>query len=203
MFAEIVGLAVLRDTHSAEEQTDILNHCFAALEAAVVEFGGCIDKFIGAGLMALFGVPTAIENAPRQALNAAVAMGTRMRRSQLDLALPVELRLHMGINSGLVIAGEIGGRVRRGFTVMGDTTNAASRLKDAAPVGAIFVGPETYRLTRDHFDFGEIQPLRLKGKAEPLAARALMSTSPHATRPAARSASNALPRRWGIKTATG
>ena len=76
MSAEIVGLAVLRDTHSAEEQTDILNHCFAALEAAVVEFGGCIDKFIGAGLMALFGVPTAIENAPRQALNAAVAMGS-------------------------------------------------------------------------------------------------------------------------------
>src|SRR6185369_15878270 len=107
-----------------------LNDCFAMLETVIRSHGGIVDKYIGECVMALFGVPNAIENAPRQAINAAIEIRNRIEELNRGEALPAPLAVHMGINTGLVIAGEIGGRVKRDFTVMGDTVNLAARLKE-------------------------------------------------------------------------
>ena len=168
----------------------LLDRCFVELEAAVRSHGGVVDKYVGECLMALFGVPNAIEHAPRQALNAAIDLRRRLAAFQEDpevrAALPVPLTLQIGINTGLVIAGEVGGRTKRGFTVMGDAVNLAARLRDAAGDGDVWVGAETHRATAAEFAFEALEPLRLKGKANPQPVFALRSsreqTPPHAAR---------------------
>src|SRR5258705_8936971 len=74
----------------------------------------------------------------------------------------------MGTNSGVVMAGEIGGRIKRDFTVMGDTVNVAARLKEAAGHGVIYVAPETHRYTKDAFEYLPPELLDLAGKGQPL-----------------------------------
>src|SRR5262249_42431643 len=131
VFADITGFDAAAEHRSPDEMTLLLNRCFAELEAIVRTYGGVVDKYIGECLMALFGVPNAIENAPRQAINAAIEIRNRIEQLKRDGVLPEQLDVHMGVNTGLVIAGEIGGRVKRDFTVMGDTVNLAARLKEA------------------------------------------------------------------------
>ena len=94
---------------------------------------------------------------------------------------PAPLNIHIGVNTGLVVAGEVGGDVKKDFTVMGDTVNLAARLKDASPKGKIWVGPHTYRYTRGEFDFEPLPPLTLKNKARPVPAYEVLSVkgSPH------------------------
>ena len=94
------------------------------------------------------------------------------------------LGLHLGINTGLVVAGQIGGHDRRDYSVMGDAVNLAARLEDASSEGEIFVGPTTYRLTQRIFDFEPVPPLRLKGKEAPLEVHRLIGAKvvPKSTR---------------------
>jgi class 3 adenylate cyclase/tetratricopeptide (TPR) repeat protein len=176
LFADIAGFEVLSQHLSPEELSGLLNRCFGLLESIVRSYGGVVDKYIGECLMALFGVPNAIENAPRQAINAAIEIRNRLEQFSADERLPSPLQVHMGVNTGLVIAGEIGGRLKRDFTVMGDTVNLASRLKGAAGHGAIFVAPETYRYTKDAFEYHPPKDLTLSGKAQPVPTYELASS---------------------------
>ncbi|MBI3784884.1 MAG: AAA family ATPase, partial [Deltaproteobacteria bacterium] len=170
LFATVDGFEDLCQHLDADALTLTMHACFAALGNVVVEHGGVVDKYLGDGIMALFGVPNAIENAPRQALNAAIEIRKCVAQFIEVRQLPLTLTVHAGVNTGLVIAGEMGGRVKRDFTVMGDTVNLAARLKEAAEHGTIYVGPETYRYTRDDFGFRPLPPLRLKGKEQPVPA---------------------------------
>ncbi len=179
LFADIAGFDALSAHRSPHELTQLLNRCFALLESIVRNYGGVVDKYIGECLMALFGVPNAIENAPQQAINAAIEIRNRLQDFTRDEALPVPLQVHMGVNTGLVIAGEIGGRVKRDFTVMGDTVNLASRLKDAAAHGVINVGPETFRYTQATFEFHPPRAVTLQGKAQPVPVHELASVRQH------------------------
>lgn len=175
LFAHVHGFEALSKDFAADTLTLTMHACFATLGEAVVRYGGVVDKFLGDGLMALFGVPNAIEHAPRQAVNAAIEIRNRLAQFVADRQLPLPLEVHVGVNTGLVIAGDIGGRVKRDFTVMGDTVNLAARLKEAATAGAIYVGPETHRYTRDDFEYRPLEPLRLKGKQQPVPAYELAS----------------------------
>ena len=168
LFANVGGFAALYHTLPPERLKTLLDRCFAKLEGAVQSYGGVVDKYMGECMMALFGVPNAIEHAPRQALNAAIDLGRRLAAFQEEPevrgALPVPLTLQIAINTGLVVAGEVGGRTKRSFTVMGDTVNLAARLCDAAGDGDVWVGTETHRATAAEFTFEALAPLRLKGK---------------------------------------
>jgi class 3 adenylate cyclase/tetratricopeptide (TPR) repeat protein len=175
LFADMGGFGILADRSDPEAVRTILNRCFARLEGVVRAYGGVVDKYIGECLMALFGVPDAIENAPQQAVNAAIEIRNEVTRLARELDARIEVRI--GVNSGLVVAGEIGGRVKRDYSVMGDTVNLAARLKDAARPGAILVGSNTHRYAHGAFEFEPIEPLRLKGKAEPVPAWTVGSDS--------------------------
>jgi len=183
LFADISCFTQMSEKMDPEDVTAVMNCCFPRLEEAVRRHGGVVDKYIGDCIMAIFGVPNAIENAPKQALNAAIEMRHRIDEFNRERELHTPLGIHIGINTGLVIAGEIGGRHKRDFTVMGDTVNLASRLKDASADGQIFVGPETHRYTRDEFAYRKLGPLSLKGKERPVDAYELLSTEEHRYRP--------------------
>jgi class 3 adenylate cyclase/tetratricopeptide (TPR) repeat protein len=180
LFASVGGFTALYGTLPPRRLKALLDRCFAGLEAAVRSQGGVVDKYVGESVMALFGVPHAMEHAPRRALNAAIDLRRRLAAFQdepeVRAALPVPLTLQIGINTGLVIAGEVGGRTKRGFTVMGDAVNLAARLRDAAGDGDIWIGADTHRATAAEFDFQALAPLRLKGKASLQPAFALRSS---------------------------
>lgn len=175
LFAELVGVDALIEKLDEGTVTALLGELLAQMAKIVTSFGGHVDKYLGEGIMALFGVPNAIERAPQQAINCAIALRQAIAGFEHERCLPAPLSLHIGINSGLCIAGDIGGRVKRDFTVMGDTVNLAARLKEAAHGGDIFIGPETYRYARDDFSFTPTEPLVLKGKAQPVPAYRVIS----------------------------
>lgn len=153
-----------------EDVTDVMNGCFQMLERIIRERGGTVDKYIGDCVMALFGAEHVVENSAAQAVQASLEMMAGLERFNDERSLPVPLKVHIGVNTGLVIAGEVGGDVKRDFTVMGDTVNLAARLEDASEKGQIFVGPETYSTTHQLFEYRPLEPLSLKGKEKPVQA---------------------------------
>ncbi|HKZ86155.1 MAG TPA: adenylate/guanylate cyclase domain-containing protein [Anaerolineae bacterium] len=169
LFADISGFTALSETLDPEQVTDIANACFQSLTDAVTRYGGTIDKYLGDAVMALFGAPDAHEDDPERAIHAALEMQSALRQTISQLS-PVtgNLTLHIGVNTGPVVAGAVGAAGLRDYTVMGDAVNLASRLKDVAPIGHIYVGPETYRQTSRLFEFAPLAPMRIKGKRDPV-----------------------------------
>ena len=175
VFADISGFTALSQKMDPEDMADTMDSCFRVLEKVVVERGGTVDKFIGDCVMALFGAPKALEHAPRQAVNAAIEMRNALKRFNVDRKLPSPLDCHIGVNTGLVVAGDMGGDVKRDYTVMGPTVNLAARLEGKAENGQIFVGPTTHRQIARDFDFRAVEPLSLKGIDEPVQAYEVLS----------------------------
>ena len=166
LFSDVSGFTALAEKKDPEEVRALMNACFESLVPIVKKYGGTIDKFIGDEIMALFGAPVAHEDDPERALWAALEMMEAI--GALNRTHGTELDLHIGINSGPVIAGRIGAENRRDYSVMGDAVNLAARLEDASSNGEILVGPSTYQQTVHAFEFEKIPPLRLKGKAQPV-----------------------------------
>ena len=162
LFVDVSGFTALSEKLDPEEVRRLINACFEHLVPVVQKYEGTIDKFIGDEIMALFGAPVAHENDPERALRAALELMDAIGSFNREHA--TELGLHLGVNTGPVIAGKIGSQDRRDYSVMGDAVNLAARLEDASPDGEIYVGPNTYRQTSRLFDFETLTPLKLKGK---------------------------------------
>jgi class 3 adenylate cyclase/tetratricopeptide (TPR) repeat protein len=177
LFADVSGFTAMSAALDPEEVRDVMNGCFALLEEIVVRHGGWVDKYIGDCVMAVFGAPRALEDAPRRAINAAIEMRNRLPPLVAARRLPDQLEIHTGINTGLVVVADVGGSERRALTVMGDAVNVAARLKDAARLRQILVGPQTFAETRHIFEFRELPKLALKGVKGPFLAREVLS--PH------------------------
>lgn len=175
MFADLSGFTAMSEKMDPEAVTAVMNECFSMMEACIMQHGGQIDKFIGDCVMAVFGVPRAIEDAPHKAVNTAIQLRNRLNQFSEEKRLEYPLDLHIGINTGIVLAGTIGGREKREYTVMGDTVNLASRLEDASERGQIFVGETTYQLTQDDFEYKSLSPLRLQGKDQRVPAYELLT----------------------------
>ena len=170
LFADISGFTALSERLDPEEGAAMTDAVLKELARAVYECEGYIDKFIGDAVMAVFGAPIAHEDDPDRALRAALSMRENLEhfnRLWID-RVGAPLTLHIGINTGLVIAGNVGSDLRFSYTVMGDTVNTASRLESAARPGQILVSRSTYRLTEESFAFVEQGPIQVKGKREPL-----------------------------------
>ncbi|MEW6269457.1 MAG: adenylate/guanylate cyclase domain-containing protein [Thermodesulfobacteriota bacterium] len=182
LFADVAGFTAMSERLDPEDVTQVMNACFEMVERIVCEHGGTVDKYIGDCVMAIFGAPHAIEHAAERAVSAALAIRSGLVSFNDAHELPVRLEVHSGINSGLVIAGGVGGHIKKDYTVMGDTVNLASRLEDASEKGQILVGPRTFAYTRDSFEYRELPPLSLKGKARAVQAYEVLSVK---QRPAA------------------
>ena len=173
MFADISGFTALSETLDPEEVHRLINACFNRLVPLVQKYEGTIDKFIGDEIMAVFGAPVAHEDDPERALHAAMEMMDGIEQFNRDFG--TGLGIHMGINTGRVVAGKVGSENRRDYSVMGDAVNLAARLQDASPEGQIFVGSSTHRATEALFEFEELPPLMLKGKQAPVAVYRLVA----------------------------
>jgi class 3 adenylate cyclase/predicted ATPase len=166
LFADVSGFTALLEKLDPEEVRNLINACFERLVPIVKKYEGTLDKFIGDEIMALFGAPVAHENDPERALRAALEMMEAIAAFNCEYATALDI--HIGVNTGHVIAGKIGARGRRDYSVIGDAVNLAARLEGASPNGQIYVGPSTYRQTTALFNFEILPPLKLQGKEKPV-----------------------------------
>src|SRR5262249_43575744 len=155
LFADITGFTSLTERMGAERAYPIVVGCLRLLDEIARRHGGTVEKYLGDCVMALFGIPEAIEDAPRAAVNAAIEMRRRVRASTTSVAAETPLDVHTGINTGLGIAGDVSGPLIREFAVMGEPVSVADELKDLAAAGEIYVGLEVYRATREVFEYRE------------------------------------------------
>ena len=156
-----------------ETLRDVMSRYFDGMREALERHGGTVEKFIGDAVMAVFGLPVRHEDDALRAIRAAADMQDALERlnPEFRAGYSLELSNHIGVNSGEVIAGDASTAQRM---VTGDAVNTAARLEQAAGPGQIVLGDLTYRLARDQIDIEFIEPLTLKGKAEPVPAYRLV-----------------------------
>jgi len=187
LFADVTGFTALSEKMDPEDLSAILNECFAGLISIVLRYEGTIDKFIGDGIMAIFGAPLAHENDPERAVRCSLDMVADIERFNAhrsdDLSGP--LGLHIGLHSGMVIAGNVGSDLRMDYSVIGDTVNLASRLVEIAPRGEIYLSTETHKLVADVVTAGGPIAVTLRGKSTPVEVYQLQGLRAEADRKAA------------------
>jgi class 3 adenylate cyclase/tetratricopeptide (TPR) repeat protein len=156
-----------------ETLRDVMSRYFDGMREALERHGGTVEKFIGDAVMAVFGLPVRHEDDAVRAIRAAADMQAALERlnPEFRAGYSLELSNHIGVNSGEVIAGDASTAQRM---VTGDAVNTAARLEQAAGPGQIVLGDLTYRLARDQIDIEFMEPLNLKGKAEPVPAYRLV-----------------------------
>jgi class 3 adenylate cyclase len=177
LFADVTGFTALSEKIDPEEVTALLNDCFAGFISIVLKYEGTIDKFIGDGIMAIFGAPLAHENDPERAVRCAVEMMADIKRfnaTRHDTANG-PIGLHVGLHSGMVIAGNVGSDLRMDYSVIGDTVNRAARLVEAAPRGQIFLSAETFKLVSGVVNAEGPVSVNLRGKTAPVQVYQLLS----------------------------
>ncbi len=192
--AGIVGPERLR-----EIMTDLADRC-----AVVVQrYGGTVDKFTGDGIMAVFGAPVALEDHALRACLAALGIQEAAKRLAVDVYKRdgVELQLRVGLNSGEVIAGEIGSGPF-GYTAVGEQVGLAQRMESVAPPGGVMLSASTARLVRGAATLGESELVAIKGANERVPARRLLAMD-DGHRTAERAESHLVGRRWEMSALEG
>ncbi len=173
LFADIAGFTAMSERLDPEDVKHISDDCLTLLADVVARYDGHVDKYMGDNIMVLFGAPTAHEDDPERAILCSIEMHQKL--TELSAALEKQrgfsLNLHIGINTGEVLAGAMGNAGAGGdYTVMGDAVNVAARLQDQAHAGETVVGPTTYQLASHAFAFADMGPLKVRGKREPVRA---------------------------------
>ncbi len=171
LFCDVRGFTSISETLSPRDLGLYINEYLSAMSAAVSARNGTLDKYIGDAVMAFWGAPVPMKDHARQGVLAALEMqkATAILREQFRARGWPELKIGIGLNTGDVRVGDMGSKVRKAYTVMGDAVNLASRLEGRTKgygVG-ILVGQATARLV-DDVVFKELDRVRVKGKSEPV-----------------------------------
>jgi adenylate cyclase len=170
LFADIAGFT----KWSADKEPDVvhafLNHYLESMAAVIFEHGGTIDKFMGDGVMAFFGDPFEQEDHADRAVKTAIAMQKKIAclRDLWKPRIGIDLKVRIGINTGKVIAGNLGTKTRIEYTVIGAAVNLGQRMESSAPPGGILVSESTRRMIRGPVRFGGRQLVTVKGYDEPV-----------------------------------
>jgi class 3 adenylate cyclase len=172
LFADVADYSALGERVDPEELHALMDRFFQQILAQVHRFEGTVNQFTGDGVMALFGAPLALEDAPRRAVRAALA--TQEALAALDQEVQRQrgrpFRTRIGIHTGPVVVGRIGDDLRMDYTAVGDTTNLAARLQQAARPGSVLISEATRMLVAGFFDLEPSPPLELKGRSGPVQA---------------------------------
>ena len=149
----------------------------------VQRYGGTVDKFTGDGIMAVFGAPAALEDHAIRACLAALGVQEEAKRLAVEVKDRdgVDLRLRVGLNSGQVIAGEIGSGPF-GYTAVGEQVGMAQRMESVAPPGGVMLSASTARLVENSAMLGEPEMVQIKGADEPVPAHRLLGMGRTASR---------------------
>lgn len=186
LFCDMQGFTPLVDLIGAEKAFSIMDQVYELLIHKIHDYEGTVNEMTGDGVMALFGAPIALEDAPQRAIRSAYAIHRAVtkfneKKQATGDSFPL-IKMRIGIHSGIVVIGSLGNDLRVEFKAVGDTVNIASRIEGLAVPGATYVSEETFKLTEGFFRFEAVGPKNIKGKAGPIRIYRVIAPSTRKTR---------------------
>lgn len=184
LYADLVGYMSMTENMDPEDVQNVLDAYFGEFIAVVRRFGGMVVKLIGDATVAVFGVPTARECDPENAIWAAVAMQQALEGLNQDLEpdLGIRLRMRIGVSTGLVLARFVQECGEEPVSLIGEAVNLACRLQQIAPAGSILISHSTYRHVQDSFEVRPLGALSVKGRTDPVRAYTVLRARPRIPR---------------------
>ena len=186
MFCDMEGFTGLSERIGPEEAYGIMDQVYEILIHKVHDYEGTVNEMTGDGIMALFGAPIALEDAPQRAIRSGLAIHREVARfsdriNQEREEIP-PLKMRIGIHTGPVVVGTLGNDLRVEFKAVGDTVNLASRMEGLAEPGTTYVTDDTFKLTEGLFRFEALGERVVKGKKEPASVYRVITHSTRRTR---------------------
>ncbi|MBW2486073.1 MAG: AAA family ATPase, partial [Deltaproteobacteria bacterium] len=186
MFCDMEGFTALSESLGPEKAYSIMDQIYEILIHKVHDYEGTVNEMTGDGVMALFGAPITLEDAPQRAIRSAYAIHREVFRlsekmkEEGKIATPIRMRI--GIHTGPVVVGTLGNDLRVEFKAVGDTVNIAARMEGLAEPGATYVTEHTFKLTEGLFRFEALGKKKIKGKEEPVNVYRVIAPSTRKTR---------------------
>lgn len=170
LFSDIRDFTAMSEKMDPEKVVSTLNEYFTDMIEIVFRFDGTLDKIIGDELMVVYGAPIQRKDDAERAVKTALEMVAHLKKLNKDRKKRglVELAMGIGLSSGVVVSGNIGSSQRMDYTVIGDTVNLGSRLCAIAKPGEIIVSEPVFEAVKDLFPFKKLDPVQVKGKADPI-----------------------------------
>jgi predicted ATPase/class 3 adenylate cyclase len=186
MFCDMQGFTALSEKLGIEEAYSIIDQVYEILIHKVHDYEGTVNEMTGDGIMALFGAPIALEDAPQRAIRSAYAIHREMARFSNRIKEEKEgippLKMRVGIHTGPVVVGTLGNDLRVEFKAVGNTVNLASRMEGLAEPGTTYVTEDTFKLTEGFFRFEALGEKEVKGKKQPISVYRVIAPSTRRTR---------------------
>jgi class 3 adenylate cyclase/tetratricopeptide (TPR) repeat protein len=186
MFCDMEGFTALSEKLGPEHGYAIMDQVYEILIHKVHDYEGTVNEMTGDGIMALFGAPIALEDAPQRAIRSAYAIHREVARFSENIkkkdGISSALKMRIGIHTGPVVVGTLGNDLRVEFKAVGDTVNLASRMESLAAPGATYVTEQTFKLTEGLFRFEALGKKQVKGKSDPVKVYRVIAPSTRKTR---------------------
>lgn len=186
MFCDMEGFTPLVEKLGPEDAYGVMDRIYELLMHEIHKYEGTVNEMTGDGIMALFGAPIALEDAPQRAMRSALSIHREMAQFNAQIQPSMErlppIRMRVGIHTGPVVVGVLGNDLRMEFKAVGNTVNLASRMESLAEAGTTYVTEEAFRLTEGYFRFEAVGEKIIKGKAEPVKVYQLIAPSTRRTR---------------------
>ena len=170
MFTDVVGFTRISESLDPEEAHVIMHRCFDLMLTEVHRYEGTVSKFLGDGMLALFGAPIAHEDHGQRAVRAGLAIQVALReyRRELRESQGIDFRVRIGLNSGPVVVSRVDYDLTMEYSAIGDTVNLAARMQALAEPGAVLISENTHRLVEGYFVMRNLGAREVKGKSDPI-----------------------------------
>jgi class 3 adenylate cyclase/tetratricopeptide (TPR) repeat protein len=186
MFCDLEGFTPLVEKLGPEEAYTVMDQVYEILIHKVHDYEGTVNEMTGDGILALFGAPIALEDAPQRAIRSAYAIHKEISKFSDEARQEIKglprLKMRIGVHTGPVVVGTLGNDLRVDFKAVGDTVNLASRMEGLAEPGATYVSEQTFKLTEGLFTFEALGKREVKGREEPVNVYRVIAPSTRRTR---------------------
>ena len=170
LFSDVKGSTAMAEGLDPEDWAEIMNSAFDFLTTPIVRYGGTVARLMGDAVLAFFGAPMAHEDDPLRAILAGLDIvdGIKSFRQQVSAEYDLDFNVRVGVNTGVVVVGEMGTALAGEYTAMGDAVNLAARMEQTAQSGTIQITDETYRLVAPWIEAELLGGITIKGKKDPI-----------------------------------
>ena len=178
LFCDVKGSTAAAEKVDPEIWTEIMNGVFEHMIRPIYKYEGLVPRLMGDAILAFFGAPITHEDDPQRAVLAGleIQQAVRSYAEEIRRSHGLEFGLRVGINTGLVVVGEIGSDLRMEYTAIGDAINLAARMEQTAAVGTIQISEETYKLVAPFFELEPLGDVEVKGKSTPIKTYRVLGT---------------------------
>ncbi|MES0360656.1 MAG: adenylate/guanylate cyclase domain-containing protein [Anaerolineales bacterium] len=170
LFSDVKGSTAMAENLDPEDWAEIMNDAFGFLTKPIIRYGGTVARLMGDAILAFFGAPIAHEDDPLRAVLAGldIVNGIQSFREQVSVEYDLDFNVRVGINTGVVVVGEMGSALAGEYTAMGDAVNLAARMEQTAKPGTVQITGETYRLVAPWIEVESLGGIDAKGKSDPV-----------------------------------